>query len=261
MLLGVVTFCCQHSSFIVVKQNHWEAITGGSKQDSCAKPLWPIYHKGLQSQFIHHIEGRHINPLIEMHLCYSLWQKSVLLPFTRQHRRPPRPKAGEFILQVHQSVLGRRQLWYAVIICRIRRHRAWIEIQGALTTKPAHFTGVGVSPRDPPFPSVGLFLIQGNSAESLSLQQSPYLFLEHISSPSVGISSLLLTLSGDKGNSGGAACYLHWILLAFVCPEVWFISLVVSFGSFWTVIQACKAFLRLQCHSPTPTSREPIYQH
>lgn len=187
-----------------------------------------------------------------MHLYYSLWQKSVSLPFTRQHCRPPRPKAGEFILQVHQSVLGRHQLWYAVIICRIRRHHAWIEIQGALTTKPAHFTRVGVSPRDPPFSSVGLFLIQGNSAESLSLQHSPYLFLEHISSPSVGISSLLLTLSGDKGNSGGAACYLHWILLAFVCPEVWFISLVVSFGSFWTVIQACKAFLRLQCHSPTP---------
>lgn len=41
---------------------------------------------------------------------------------------------------------------------------------------------------------------------------------------------------------------------AFVCSEAWFISWVVSFGCFLTVIQAFKAFLRLWCHCPTSTS-------
>lgn len=84
--------------------------------------------------------------------------------------------------------------------------------------------------------------------------------MEHISSLGSNL-HLYCYNSMDKGNSGGAACYLHWILLAFVCSEVWFISLAVSFGSFTTVIQAFKAFLRLQSHPPTPISLSPIYQH
>ena len=41
----------------------------GHKRFLCQSPpptpgLGPIYHKGFQIKFIHHIEGRHINPLI-----------------------------------------------------------------------------------------------------------------------------------------------------------------------------------------------------
>ena len=47
-----------------------------------------------------------------MHLCYSLWQKSVSLLFTWQHTRPQQPRL-EFILQVHQSTHRRLRLWHA----------------------------------------------------------------------------------------------------------------------------------------------------
>lgn len=65
----------------------------------------------------------------------------------------------------------------------------------------------------------------------LPFKSSLHLFMEYISS----LDRKLLPYcsnSMDKGNSGVAAYYLHWILLAFVCSEVWFISLAVSFGSF-----------------------------
>lgn len=54
-----------------------------------------------------------------MHLCYSLRQKSVSLPFTRLTHQASTAQGWEFILHVHQSALGRRQLWYALMIYRL----------------------------------------------------------------------------------------------------------------------------------------------
>lgn len=100
--------------------------------------------------------------------------------------------------------------------------------------------------------------IQGNFTEGFCLSNTHLICSRSTFPALVGICiPIAIALSMDKGNSGGATHDLHWILLAFVCLEIWFISLVVSFGSFLTVIQAFKAFLRLRCHPSMPLPPPP----
>jgi len=129
-----------------------------------------------------------------MHLCYSLWQKSVSLPFTRQHRRPPQPKAGVY------SPSSSVHTWETpAMLCSYHLQNPPTSSVNINSRCPNHkactFHGSWCFPTRPTISIPDVYFDTGKLCRRLlSLRHSPYLFIEHISSPSGGISSLLLEL-------------------------------------------------------------------